>query len=465
MLHHRRSRAARPRQTPSLLERINPDTAGIDCGASEHFVAVPADRDPLPVQSFSTFTADLHRLAAWLTQCRVRSVVMEATGVYWIPLFEILEAAGFTVLLVNARHVKNVQGRKSDVTDCEWLRELQTVGLLRGSFRPTQEIATLRAYVRHRDGLVKGATTAIQRMQKALTQMNLRLDLVVTDPVGVTGLRILRDIVAGITDPQRLAAHRDRRCHASTAEIRAALTGHYRAEHLFALRQHLAAFDFAQKQIAECDQTIQTCLTTLAASVGPPASALPARRTRPAHRRLAPQFDIRASLHAVTGGVDLTQINGIAPHTALSLIAEIGTDMTRWPSAKHFTAWLTLAPMNRVSGGRLLSSRTIPSSNRAAACFRMAAMSLGRTQTALGAFYRRLAARTGKPHALTATARKLAVLVYRVLKGELHYRDPGADAYQAQQRTRRLDQLRQRAAAYGFDLTPQDTGDLGSAPA
>jgi transposase len=463
-MSHKRRRPAKPRPSPSVLERINPDTAGIDCGASEHFVAVPPDRDPLSVQSFATFTADLHRLAAWLTRCRVRTVVMEATGVYWIPLFEILEAAGCTVLLVNARHVKHVQGRKSDVTDCEWLRDLQTVGLLRGSFRPTQEIATLRAYVRHRDGLVKGATASIQRMQKALTQMNLRLDLVVTDPVGVTGLRILRDSVAGVTDPQRLAAHRDRRCHASVAEITAALTGHYRDEHLFALRQHLAAFDFAQQQIADCDTAIRRCLVTLAARVGPPATALPARRTKPATRRLALPFDLREPLHAITGGADLTQIHGIAPHAALTVISEIGTDMSRWPSAKHFTAWLTLAPNNRVSGGRLLSSRTVPSANPAAACLRVVAMSVGRTQTALGAFYRRLAARKGKPHAVTATARKLAILIYRLLKGELHYQDPGAEAYHEQQRARRFDQLRQRAAAHGFDLVRRDTGELVSVP-
>lgn len=454
-------RAPQPRTSPSILTRINPDAAGIDCGAAEHYVAVPTDRDAQPVQAFQTFTADLHRLAAWLIACGVRTVAMEATGVYWIPLFEILETRGLTVLLVNARHVKQVSGRKSDVSDCEWLRDLHMVGLLRGSFRPPAPIVPLRAYLRHRDGLVQHATQCVQRIEKALTQMNLRLDQVVTDTVGVTGLRILRDIVAGQQDPQRLAHHRDPRCKATRLEIEAALTGHYRAEHLFALTQHLAAYDFADAQLAACDAAIEHALQALVADLPPAPSALPRRRVAVRRaRRLEPTLDARGLLHHVTGGIDLTQIDGIGSHTALKLVAELGTDMTRWPSAAHFTAWLTLAPQNRVSGGRRLSSRTEPSANRAAVALRMVAMTLGRTQTALGAFYRRLAMRKGKPHAVTATARKLAILVYRVLKGEIVYQDPGAEAYHAQQRTRRLRHLRDRAAALGFDLLQRDTGEI-----
>jgi transposase len=460
MKHNRRRSPGKPRVSPTVFDRLNPNVAGIDCGAAEHFVAVPPDRDPTPVQSFPTFTSDLLRLADWLTACGVRSVAMEATGVYWIPVYEILEARGIEVLLVNARHLKNVPGRKSDVSDCEWIRELHSVGLLRGSFRPAEGIVALRAYLRHRQTLIESAGTIIQRMQKALVQMNLQLPLVVSDITGVTGLRILRDIVAGHRDPHQLAEHRDHRCRASKAEIVAALTGHYRPEHLFVLQQNLELFDACQAQLAGCDTAIEAHVHTLSAPLAAPTAALPAPRVTKKPRDNEPRFEIRVPLHQLTGGVDLTQIDGIAPYTALKLVSEVGTDMRRWATEKHFTSWLTLAPKNKISGGRLLSSRTQPSANRAAAILRMTAMSLGRTQTALGAFYRRLAARIGKPQAITATARKLAILVYRALKGELVYRDPGADAYDIQQRRRVLRQLRQRAATLGFELVNRETGEV-----
>jgi transposase len=460
MKDKRRRRPGKPRVSPSLLDRINPNAAGIDCGSAEHFVAVPPDRDPSPVQSFKTFTTDLFRLADWLTACRVTSVAMEATGVYWIPIYEILEARGFEVLLVNARHIKNVPGRKSDVSDSEWLRELHTVGLLRGSFRPADAIVALRAYLRHRQTLVESAGTYTQRMQKALVQMNLQLPLVVSDITGVTGLRILRDIVAGQRDPQRLAEYRDPRCRASKPQIIAALTGNYRPEHVFVLTQNLELYDACQAQMAACDRAIETHVQTLTAPRPAPSTPLPAPRVTKKPRANEPRFEIRTPLHQLTGGVDLTQIDGIAPYTALKLIAEIGTDMDRWPTEKHFTSWLTLAPKNKITGGRLISSRTQPSANRAAGILRIAAMSLGRTQTALGAFYRRLAARIDKPQANTATARKLAILVYRTLKGELVYRDPGADGYDRQQRTRVVRRLRQRAATLGFSLVNRETGEI-----
>jgi hypothetical protein len=310
---------------------------------------------------------------------------------------------------------------------------------------------------------VENATTYIQRMQKALIQMNLQLALVVSDITGVTGLGILRDIVAGQRDPQHLAQHRDRRCHASKAEIIAALTGNYRPEHVFVVRQNLALFDACQAQLAACDMAIETHLHTLTARLAIPATPLPPARVVATRRDNEPRFDIRTPLHHVTGGVDLTQIDGIGHYTALKLLGEIGTDMGRWATEKHFTSWLTLAPKNKISGGRLLSSRTQPSANRAAAILRMTAMCIGRTQTALGAFYRRLAARLGKPQAITATARKLAILVYRALKGELVYQDPGADTYDAQQRTRVLRRLRQRAASLGFELVNRTTGEVVAA--
>lgn len=310
--HHRRL-SPKPRVSPSVLDRINPHAAGIDCGSAEHFVAVPSDRDPTPVRSFQTFTTDLYRLADWLTACRVTSVAMETTGVYWIPVFEILEARGFTVLLVNARHVKNVPGRKSDVSDCEWLRDLHMVGLLRGSFRPADAIVALRAYLRHRASLVESAGTHVQRMQKALVQMNVQLPLVVSDITGVTGLRILRDIVAGRTDPQALAQHRDYRCHASEAEIVAALTGNYRPEHVFVLRQNSGGVRLratATRRLRHRDR-------------GPPPDAdgprhatdhtgAPTPSQKP--RDNEPRFELRTPLHHLTG-VDLSQLDGIGPYT------------------------------------------------------------------------------------------------------------------------------------------------------
>lgn len=448
----------RLRRSRPLLERVNPNAAGIDCGSAMHYVAVPPDRDPEPVRCFKTFTAELHRLADWLVTCGVKSVAMEATGVFWIPIYEILEARGFEVLLVNARHVRNVPGRKSDVTDCEWLRELHSVGLLRASFRPAAEIATLRSYLRHRETLIQGAATTINRMQKALVQMNLQLHVVVSNITGTTGFRILRDIVKGQTEPRHLALHRDPRCRASEAEIAAALTGHYRPEHLFALRQNIELYDAFQGQIASCDTQIEAHLLALTPSPKPPPTPLSSpRRKRPSTNE--PHFDIRPSLHQLSG-TDLSQIHGIGSYNALRLISEIGVDMSRWPSERHFTSWLTLAPDNKISGGRLLSSRTQPSANRAAGILRSAAMSLGRTQTALGAFYRRLAFRIGKAKAITATARKLAILVYRSLKGELVYEDPGVAAYDLRRRPALLRQLRDRAANLGFSLLNRETGEL-----
>ena len=243
-----RSRLMKGRGSTTTLPRMNPDVAGIDCGAAEHVVAVPPDRDADPVQTFATFTHDLVRLAEWLQRCGIKSVAMESTGVYWIAIYEILEARGFEVLLVNARHLKNVPGRKSDVSDAEWIRDLHCVGLLRGSFRPTAAVVTLRAYLRHRQTLIEGASMYVQRMQKALVQMNVQLPRVVSDITGVTGLRIIRDIVAGKRDAQQLARHRDVRCKASAAEIVAALTGHYLPEHVFALQQNLELYDMCQRQ-------------------------------------------------------------------------------------------------------------------------------------------------------------------------------------------------------------------------
>lgn len=431
------------------LSRVNPDAAGLDVGSTMHVVAVAADRDPEPVRTFRSFTCDLQALADWLQQVGVTSVAMESTGVYWIPVFEILESRGFEVLLVNARHAKNVPGRKTDVNDAQWLQQLHEHGLLRGSARPRDGIVQLRSYLRHRERLVDYAASYIQHVQKALMQMNVQLHHVVTDITGVTGLRILRAILDGERDPKVLAGLRDARCKASPETLEAALDGNYRADHLFSLRQALECYEFHRKKVAECDVEIESTLQALNADRKPPKRPLPAARA--AKSRGEPGFDARAAPHVFLGA-DLTQIHGLGPYTVLRLVAECGDDLRKWPTAKHFTSWLGLAPGNKISGGRLLSSKTKRSTNRAAALLRIAAVNVGRTQTALGAFYRRLAGRVGKAKAVTATARKLAVLFYNALRFGMDYVDPGVAYYEERYRQRAVRNLRRRAQALGFAL-------------
>lgn len=449
----------RPQHRGARLKRVNPNAAGIDCGTSAHYVAVSAAVDDEPVRRFTSFTHDLHALADWLEDCGVETVAMESTGVYWIALYEILEERGLEVVLVNARAVKQVPGRKSDVADCQWLQELHSFGLLRGSFRPSAAIARLRAYLRHREKLVRNVGDHVRRMQKSLVQMNLHLHNVISDITGLTGSRILRDIVAGQTNPKVLAAHRHGRCQASEAEIEASLTGHYRPEHVFVLGQHLALFDAFQIQLQACDREVESFLEELAHATEAPPQELPPPRTRFRRQANVPRFDIRPLLHRLTG-TDLTQIDAIGPYTALGLVSEIGTDMSRWSTEKHFTSWLTLSPNNKITGERIISSRTAPSASRAAALLRMSAVTVGRSQSALGAYYRRLAYRVGKAKAVTATARKLAILVYRVLRGDISYQDPGAEAYEANHRERAVRNLRRRAETLGFTLLNAQTGEL-----
>jgi transposase len=443
-------------RTSGQLSTINPDAAGLDVGATFHVVAVAADRDEQPVRTFGTFSGELHRLADWLQKVGITTVAMESTGVYWIPVFEILEARGIEVLLVNARHVKHVPGRKSDVNDAQWLQQLHQYGLLRGSFHPRDGVARLRAYLRHRERLVEYAAAHIQHMQKALMQMNVQVHHAVSDITGVTGMRIIRAIVSGIQAPEALAEFRDARCTASPEILRAALTGNYRPEHIFALRHALELYDIHQAKIAECDAEIETVLRTLNADRPTPDAPLPT--VRHAKGRNEPKFDARPALYTLLGA-DLTQIHGFGPYTVLRLVGECGDDMSRWPTAKPFTSWLSLTPGNKVSGGRLLSSKTRRSANRAAVLLRIAAVNVGRTQTALGAFYRRLAARVGKAKAVTATARKLGIHFYNALRFGMAYVDPGASSYEARYRQRVLDNLRRRARQMGFALVATPASD------
>jgi transposase len=454
----RRRSAKRARREQKILEMIHLNAAGVDIGSESHWVSVPEDRDDQPVREFKSFTHELIALADWLQACGIDTVAMESTGVYWIPLYEILEERGIEVLLVNARHVKGVPGRKSDVLDCQWIQQLHTFGLLRGSFRPDAPITAVRTLVRHRDQLVEAAASYVQRMQKAMVLMNLQLHNVISDVTGVTGIAILRDIVAGETDPTVLARHRHPRCKASEQEIAASLTGHYRDEHLFVLRQAIELYDLYQEKILCCDEQIEARIRALEATCESPGRLLPkARRTRNRSSN-EPHFEIRSPLFVLCGGVDLTELPGIGPYGALKLISEIGLDMSRWPTEDNFASWLTVAPRNRISGGKLLSSRTQPSANRAAKILRMAAMSLGRGDHALGAFYRRMGARVGKAKAITATARKLAVLVYRMLRHKMHYQERSAADYDQQQRSRILRGLRKRAASLGFEIVDTTTG-------
>jgi transposase len=434
------------------LKMVNPTAAAIDIGSTMHMAAVNPDACDTPVRAFGTFTQDLHDLADWFKSCGVTSVAMESTGVYWIPAFEILEGHGFQVILVNARYAKNVPGRKTDVSDAGWLRQLHSYGLLRGSFRPEAEIATLRAYLRQRERLVEYAAAHIQHMHKALMEMNLQLHHVVSDITGATGMRIIRAIVAGERDPEVLATFRDIRCHSSTEVIKAALVGNDRDEHIFALTQSLDLYDFYQTKIEDCDRKLEGAVAALTVKAGGDVPALPKARTK-RNQVNAPSFDVRAALYGVLG-TDLTQIHGLGPSLALKLVAECGTDLRAWKTAKHFTSWLCLAPGNKISGGKLLSSRTRRSSSRAAALLRLAATTIGRSDTALGAFYRRLSSRIGKQKAVTATARKIAVLFYNAVRFGMAYNDPGAAAYEERHRTRVLANLQRRAKTFGFELAP-----------
>ena len=434
---------------PPQLKRVNLDAAGIDIGAEEHWAAVPPGRNTegQDVRRFGAFTGELCALADWLKQCGIQTVAMESTGVYWIALYELLVERGFEVLLVDARQAKNVPGRKTDVLDCQWLQELHTYGLLRGAFRPVDQVCILRSYLRQRSMLVSYASHHIQHMQKALEQMNLKLSHVVSDITGLTGMGIIKAILSGERDPVKLAKLRDPRCKSSEATVARALEGHYREEHLFTLQQAVELVEFYQQQMTACDRQIEACLQQFEEK----SSETPVT-TRRRKRRRGIAFDARSYLYRMTG-IDLTQIDSIEGNTALTVISEIGLDMSRWPTEKHFGSWLGLAPGSKVSGGKRLSGRTKPSANRAAAALRLAAQSLNQSQSALGAYFRRLKARLGAPKALTAAAYKLARIVYRMLKYGAGYVDQGEAAYEERYRDRLLRNLKRRAAELGFQLT------------
>ena len=436
---------------PPHLQHMNLNAAGIDIGSERHMVAVPEGRDTVSVREFGTFTADLEALATWLKQCGVTSVAMESTGVYWIPLFEVLERHGFEVKLVDARHVKNVSGRKSDVLDCQWIQQLHTYGLLAGAFRPPDEICVLRSYLRQREMLTQSASMHIQHMQKALQQMNLLLHNVVSDITGVTGMKIIKAILAGERDPRVLARNRDERCHNTTATIAKSLVGNYREEHLFALRQAVDLYETYQAKIADCDRAIikQVEKQPNRSDDGPPT---PAKQVQ-ARDRIRDGVDVRDLLFKKSG-VDLFAIPGLAADTLLTLASEVGFDMAPWKTEKHFASWLSVCPGTKKSGGKVLNNKTKRNPNRATQAFRMAANSLSRSQTALGAFYRRIKARSGGQQAVTATAHKIARIYYAMLTQGTSYVELGQQAYEQRYKERRIDHLKVQAKSLGFELVP-----------
>jgi transposase len=466
------------------LQILRPDAAGIDCGAQEHYIAVPPDRVSVgepTVRRFSAFTEGLDAAVEWLKACRVTTVAMESTGVYWIPLHQKLEAAGIEVYLVNAGHVRHVPGRKTDVQDSQWLRQLHRFGLLNASFRPEDLICRLRSLDRHRDNLVSSSASEIQHMQKALQQMNLHLHHVVSDITGLTGLRIIDAILAGQRDPEQLVKLRDKRVYKSTPQqMQAALVGDYRAEHLFVLSQSLQAYRFYQARIEECDRETEPLLQKLAQQVEAAsaelkldavkaanaqqrvtvpestseskasASPLKAKRKRKP-RANEPKIELASLLERICG-IDLTKVVGLNVLNVLLIVSEIGVDMSKWRSAKAFCSWLGLCPGNKISGGKVLDSRTRQVVNRVADALRLAAQSAGRTETCLGIFYRRKQAHLGAPKATTATARKLACLIYHLLRYKQPYQEPDPALYQLRLQKAALAKLQRQATALGYTL-------------
>jgi transposase len=450
------SRKGKSKAGKNVLERINLNAAGMDIGANFHLVAIPEDRAEENVRKFGPFTSDLHQLADWLTEHHIETVVMESTGVYWIPVFQILEQRGFEVKLVNAAHVKNLPGRKSDVSDCQWLQQLHTYGLLNGSFRPKDEVCVLRSFLRLRDTLVKDSSSHVLRMQKALTEMNIQIHRVLSDITGYTGMAMIRAILAGERDALKLAQMKHPLVKASTQQIVKALEGDYRAEHLFALQTALELYDAYQLKITECENKIEQQLERFDSKLDfeQVLEQSGALKTRSAQVRR--QLQRQAHLSSVCG-VDLTRLPGLSTLAVEVIISETGLDMSCWKSEKHFCSWLKLCPDNRISGGKVLSSRPRKTKNRAAAMFRLAAQGAMQSKTAIGAFIRRLKARLGAPTAINAGAHKLARLFYRMLKFGAAYVEQGQAYYEQKYKDRLLRNLSKRAKEFGFQLTPLES--------
>lgn len=435
------------------MEVIYPNAAGLDIGSTEIMVAISPEQQGETVRGFGTYTPDLQQLADWLAENGVTHVAMESTGVYWIPIYELLEERGFEVIVVNARHIKAPPGRKSDVKDCQWIQRLHSYGMLTGSFRPGVDMCILRAYLRHRDNLIEDRSKHILYMQKALVQMNLQLGQVLSDLTGKTGLDILRAIVAGEQDPVVLAKLRRGCCRSPEADLIKALTGHYRKEHLFVLKQALSLFDTFSERLKECDQEIEHLLEEIKPELPDDFPPLQPNPKPNSHCKNAPNYDARAAMYHLVG-IDLTAIPGLNENLVQKILAEVGTDMSRFPSVKHFCSWLGLAPHNAISGGRILYSHSSHSNNRAGQAFRLAAQAVGRGKNAYSEFYRRVRARSGPKEAIVATAHKIARTFYFMLKRRNPYREIDLETYLQAQRARDIRRLQTRASWLGFSLQP-----------
>lgn len=436
------------------LHVLQPDSAGIDVGATEIYIAVPVDRSTKPVRRFETFTSDLHDAAKWLKECGIVSIAMESTGVYWIPIFQILDTYGFKVVLVNARHVKNVPGRKTDVQDCQWLQYLHSVGLLSGSFRPDQDICAVRSLLRHRDNLVKSASSHVQHMQKSLTQMNLQIHNVISDICGVTGLSIIDAILAGERNPDKLAELKDRRIKADKQTIAKSLTGDYRREHLFTLKQALQSYRNYRQLIMDCDLEIDNHLREFESRINIEKYPLPeSTKSKPKTNANTPGFDLKTHMYRLLG-VDLTLIAGISDLTAHIFFTEVGPDLSMFQNAKSFCSWLGLCPNNKISGGRILSSQTRPGSNRLAQALRISANSLYRSKSYLGDYFRRMRARQGAPKAITATAHKLARIIFHLVKNQKAFDETVFAEQEKAHQVRLKKRLAIQARSLGLQLIP-----------
>lgn len=451
-----KAKSARKAVDWKALEILHPDAAGIDIGGREHWVAVNPERDEEPVRCFGCFTADLHEMAEWLVKVGVRSVALQSTGVYWMPVFEVLEQHGLEVYLVNARHTKNLPGRKSDIQECQWLLKLHAFGLLNNSFQPTDEIRVARSLWRQRGNLTTLASSTIQQMQKSLTEMNIQLSTVLSDLSGVSGMTILHAILGGERDRWKLASLVQSGVKATLEDIAKSLEGNWREELLFVLRQEVELYEFYQRKIAECDRELRDHLRSIGSKVDLVSQPLGAKPKGKRGSKNAPQFDLRSELYRITG-IDWTQINGIDVLTAQTVIAEAGADLSAFPSEKQFASWLGLCPTNETSGGKVLNRRTRKVVNRASTAFRNAASTLLRSESYLGAQYRRLRTRLGAPKAITAMARKLACLFYRLIKHGQQYVDKGTEYYEARYREQQIRSLTKRAQKLGFQLVTAKT--------
>jgi transposase len=447
----KQQKSAQTKMDWKALEVVHPDAAGIDIGGSEHWVAVSPERDAEPVRCFGCFTKDLREMARWLVEKGVRSIAMQSTGVYWMPVYEVLEQQGLEVFLVNARHTKNVPGRKSDIQECQWLLKLHSFGLLNNSFQPTDEIRIARTLWRQRGNLVADASSAIQRMQKALIEMNLQLSNVLSDISGASGMSIIAAILKGERDPWELAALVDPQVKSTTEEIANSLEGNWRKELLFVLRQEVELYRVYQDKLQECDLELREHLESFGSVVDLQAQPIGPRPKGKKASKNAPEFDLRSELYRITG-IDWSQVNGIDVLTAQTVIAECGADLSAFPSEKQYTSWLGLVPTNEQSGGKILKRRTRKVVNRAATAFRNAATTLLRSQSYLGAQYRRLRTRLGAPKAITAMARKLACLFYRLIKHGQQYVDKGNEYYEAKYREQQIRSLTKRAQKLGLQI-------------